>query len=57
MTFDIKNEKGKKLAEEFMYTIEMAELRALSKKSLEQPLTDKEFNRMKELGVKYKLVK
>jgi hypothetical protein len=49
--------KRKKAIQEFEYTIEMAELRALSKKSLEQPLTDREFKRMRELGIKYKLIK
>jgi len=55
MTYKIK--QGKKLAKEFEYTIEMAELRALSKRSLEQPLTDREFKRYKELGIKHKLIK
>jgi hypothetical protein len=57
MAYKLKNkQEGKKLLKEFEYTIEMAELRALSKKSLEHPLTDREFKRMHELGIKYKLI-
>jgi len=47
--------KGKKLAKEFEYMREMAELRALSKLSLERPLLDLEFKRFKFLGKKYGL--
>ena len=38
-----------KLLQEFEYTIELAELKALSKISLERPLSDQEFKRMMEL--------
>ena len=44
--------KNKKAVKEFENIIEMAELRALSKLSLKQPLNDKQFKRMMELGRK-----
>jgi len=37
---------------EFEETIEMAELRAISNYSMENPLTDKQFERMKYLAKK-----
>jgi hypothetical protein len=43
---------GKKLVQEFETMLEKAELKALSKVSLERPLSDKEFIRMKELAEK-----
>ena len=42
-----------KAIKEFEFMRENAELRALSKISLERPLTDLEFQRFKELGDKY----
>ena len=42
-----------KIIKEFEIMRENAELRALSKISLERPLTDSEFQRFKELGNKY----
>lgn len=47
-----KKAEGKKLLKELEYTIAMAELRALSKYSLEHPLTDAQFRRMMELKKK-----
>lgn len=44
----MQNDK-KQLAKEFENIIELAELRALSKVSLERPLTKIEFERMNEL--------
>ena len=52
-----KKEEGKKLLGEFEYTIAMAELKALSKLSLERPLSNEEYNRMMELGRKLGLKK
>lgn len=48
----MKNDEGKKLLSQFENTIEWAELRALSKHSLEHPLTDGQHARMMELGRK-----
>ena len=42
-------EKEKQAIEEFENMTNMAELKALSKISLERPLNDKEFDRMMEL--------
>jgi len=39
-------ENKKQFIQEFEQTIEMAELKALSKHSLENPLTDEQYNRM-----------
>ena len=41
-----KERRGKMLLAKFEYTIGMAKLRALSKRSLEYPLNDYEFNEM-----------
>ena len=46
------NYKQKQAIKEFEEMKENAELKALSKISLEKPLSDKEFLRMKELGDK-----
>jgi hypothetical protein len=46
----------KRFSKEFENIIEMAELRALSKHSLEQPLTDKQYVRFMELGKKQRMV-
>jgi len=46
-------EKQKQAIKEFEFMRENAELKALSKISLERPLTDSEFQRFKELGNKY----
>ena len=46
-------EKQKQAIKEFEFMRENAELKALSKISLERPLTDSEFQRFKELGDKY----
>jgi len=48
-----KQEEGKKMLKEFESMRENAELRALSKVSLERPLNDAEFNKMKALGEKH----
>lgn len=40
------------IIEEFEYNRNLAELKALSKLSLEKPLTDREFKRMMELKEK-----
>lgn len=45
----IKANMRRKITQEFETMIRIAELRALSKVSLERPLTDKEYDRMKEL--------
>ena len=42
-------EKRKKAIQEFEYTRDMAELKALSKHSLEHPLTQKQSDRLFEL--------
>ena len=47
---DEKIEKGKQLLKEFEEMRNMAELKALSKHSLEHPLTDKQYDRMMELA-------
>lgn len=44
--------KAKKAIKEFEDMIYMAELKALSKYSLENPLTDNQYNRMMELKSK-----
>lgn len=49
-------DRKKKAIAEFEYMRDMAELRALSKLSLEQPLSESQYKRMKELGRKMKLV-
>ncbi len=41
-----------KIIEDFEYTINLAELKALSKHSLENPPTDKQYKRMMELKAK-----
>lgn len=41
--------KKHQFAQDFMKMISMAELKALSKLSLEQPLNDKQFKRMMDL--------
>ena len=46
-------DKQKQAIKEFEFMRENAELKALSKISLERPLTDSEFQRFKELGKKY----
>ena len=43
---------GNKIMEEFEFMRNQAELKALSNLSLQQPLTDKQFNRMMELKKK-----
>lgn len=43
----------KEIIKEFERTRELAELRALSKVSLERPLNDLEFQKFKKLGEKY----
>ena len=45
----LREQKKEKMIKEFEHTIALAELKALSKLSLEQELTDKQFGRMKEL--------
>jgi len=45
--------KQKQAIQEFEFMRENAELRALSKVSLERPLNDSEFQRFKELGEKF----
>ena len=40
----------------FEYMRDMAELRALSSYSLENPLNDRQYNRMRELGKKQGLI-
>lgn len=47
-----KIKTGKEITEEFDEVRNMAELRALSNYSLESPLTESQFERMKELGKK-----
>lgn len=47
-----EKKKSKKEIKEFEDTIEMAELKALSTTSLERPLEEKEYKRMKLLGKK-----
>lgn len=42
----------KEILEEFEKNVELAEMRAISKISLERPLTDKEHKRFLELGRK-----
>jgi hypothetical protein len=49
---DKKMKKEIKLIKEFEYMRNFAELKALSKKSLEQPLSNSEFNRLMELKEK-----
>ena len=44
--------KKMKMIKEFEEMKQLAELKALSKYSLEKPLTDKQFDRMKELNKK-----
>lgn len=46
----------KKIMKEFETMRETAEMRALSKVSLERPLSDREYQRFMALGKKYKLV-
>lgn len=46
----------KKFAKEFETMTEMAEMRALSKVSLERPLNDYEYQRFMALGKKYGMV-
>jgi hypothetical protein len=53
MAYSIKEKK--KLMEEFVKMTELAELRALSKYSLEHPLTPIQYNRMMFLARKYKI--
>lgn len=48
-----KVKEGKKLLKEFETMKGMAELRALSKVSLERPLTDREYKRIMELKEKH----
>jgi hypothetical protein len=47
----------RKAIKEFETMREMAEMRALSKVSLERPLSKREYDRYMELGRKYGLVK
>ena len=47
-----KKAEGRKMLQEFEAMREKAELRALSKTSLERPLDDNEFRRMKELAAR-----
>lgn len=49
-------EKRRKAIEEFEHMTEMAELRALSKVSLERPLTTKEYERYMFLGEKQGII-
>ena len=49
------DKKRKEFVEEFEHMRYMAELRALSKISLERPLSKEEFNRMDELARKLKI--
>jgi hypothetical protein len=48
-------QKRKQAIEEFEYMRNMAEIKALSKISLERPLSKEEFKRMMELKTKLKL--
>ena len=50
-------QRRKKAIKDFEYMRDMAELRALSKHSLEHPLTDKQYDRMMFLGKKLGLKK
>lgn len=50
-------ERRKKFMEEHQRMLDMAELRALSKYSLEHPLTEKQYARMMFLGKKLGLKK
>jgi hypothetical protein len=50
-------ERRKKAVTDFEYMRDMAELRALSKYSLEHPLSDTQYNRMMFLGKKLGLKK
>lgn len=43
---------NKQFIEEFEYTLHLAELKALSKYSLKQPLTDNQTKRMLDLGTR-----
>lgn len=52
MVYKQKIKAGRKLAKEFEYMRDYAELRALSKISLERQLTDAEFKRIMELKKK-----
>ena len=54
MVYTIK-QKRKELIKEFEYMRNMAEIKALSKISLERPLTKDEFKRMMELKTKLNL--
>jgi len=47
--------QGKKLLKEFEYMKDMAEIKALSKASLEQPLTKEQIERMLQLKKKLRL--
>lgn len=44
--------KTKEIMDEFEYMREMAEIKALSKLSLETPLNDEQYKRFIELGIK-----
>ena len=46
-------QQGKKLIKEFEEMKELAELKALSNLSLERPLNDEQYKRMKSLFTKY----
>jgi hypothetical protein len=50
-------ERRKKAIKDFEYMRDMAELKALSKHSLEHPLTDRQYERMMFLGKKLGLKK
>lgn len=45
-----KTEQGKQLLKEFETTIKLGKLRALSKHSLEHPLTDAQYQQMRTLA-------
>jgi len=54
-SYKLPKSKEKIAIKEFEEMRDMAELKALSKYSLENPLTDKQYNRMMELKEKLKL--
>lgn len=49
-------QRRKEAIESFEYTRNLAELKALSKLSLERPLTDEEYNKMISLAKKLNIV-
>jgi hypothetical protein len=55
MAYKIKTKQRKQAIEEFEYMINMAELKAIMKISLERPLTKEEFKKVQELKTKLKL--